>query len=317
MDNMNLLYQKSSIAQVTQINLIQSFLSGRNQKTIDAYRQDLEDFKQFLKASTVDEAAKTLLSCGHGQANALALAYKTNLIDRGLQSATVNRRLAPLRSLVKLARTLGMITFTLEIRNMKNQVYRDTKGPGKAGYKAILDKARLGRKEPKAIRDQAILHLLYDLGLRRGEVVSLDLADLNLETGTLAVIGKGKTQKISLTLPTETKAALYSWLQIRGGDPGPLFTNLDPAKKGNNRLSGNGLYRIIRDLGKKAGLKSIKPHGLRHSAITEALTLTNGNYRAVVKFSRHANIQTITLYDDNRQDIGGSIAQMIASSVEL
>ncbi len=317
MDNMNLLYQKSSIAQVTQINLIQSFLSGRNQKTIEAYRQDLEDFKQFLKASTIDEAAKTLLSCGHGQANALAFAYKTNLIDRGLQAATVNRRLAALRSLVKLARTLGLTTFTLEIGNMKHTPYRDTTGPGKAGYKAILDQARGEKKEPKAIRDQAVLHLLYDLGLRRGEVINLDLADIDLNAGTLAVLGKGRTQKVSLTLPAETKNILHSWLQIRGEDQGPLFTNLDPAKKGDGRLTGNGLYRIIRKLGKKAGLKWVKPHGLRHSAITEALTLTNGNYRAVVKFSRHANIQTITLYDDNRVDLGGNIAQMIASSVEL
>ncbi len=105
MDNINLpqIYQNPLIAH-TQVNLIASFLSGRNRKTIEAYRQDLEDFRSFLNTSSIDEAAQTLLSCGHGQANALALAYKTNLIDRGLQAATVNRRLAALRSLVKLAR---------------------------------------------------------------------------------------------------------------------------------------------------------------------------------------------------------------------
>ncbi len=316
MDNMNLpqLYQKSSI---TQINLIQSFLSGRNQKTIKAYRQDLEDFRQFLKASTVDEAAQILLSNGHGQANALALAYKTNLIDRGLQAATVNRRLAALRSLVKLARTLGLTTYILEVENMRHTAYRDTKGPGKAGYKAMLDKVRSWKKEPKAIRDQAILHLLYNLGLRRGEVVTLDLADLDRDAGTLAVLGKGKTQKISLTLPTETKAALYSWLQIRGEDQGPVFTNLDPARKGDGRLTGRAIHYIVQKLGEKIGLKSVRPHGLRHSAITQALTLTNGNYQAVARFSRHANIQTIVRYDDNRLDIAGSIAQAVASSSVL
>lgn len=316
MQSLQIINQTNALS-YSQVNLIQSFLSGRNQKTIEAYRQDLEDFKAFLNAPSIDDAADFLLSSGHGQANSIALAYKTNLIGRGLQSATVNRRLASLRSLVKLARTLGMTTYTLEVENMKHTVYRDTKGPGKAGYKAMLDKASLGKKEPKAIRDQAILHLLYDLGLRRGEVVNLDLEDLNLEAGTLKVLGKGKTQKVNLTIPTETKVALISWLQVRENEPGPLFLTLDPAKKGDGRLTGNGLYRVIKSLGKKSGLKSVRPHGLRHSAITEALNVTNGNYRAVVKFSRHANIQTITLYDDNRQDIGGTVAAMVAAHSNL
>lgn len=168
MDNMNLpqIYQKPLIAH-TQVNLIASFLSGRNQKTIDAYRQDLEDFRSFLNAFSLDEAARIILSNGYGHANVLALAYKTNPIDRGIQSATTNRRHAALRSLVKLARTLGMTTYTPEIRNIKNQAYRDTRGPGKARYKAILDQARGEKKEPKAFRDQAIFHLLYDLKGRR------------------------------------------------------------------------------------------------------------------------------------------------------
>jgi integrase len=52
---------------------------------------------------------------------------------------------------------------------------------------------------------RAALRLLYDLGLRRSEVVGLDMDDLDLDTGTVAVLGKGRTQKISLTLPDPTK----------------------------------------------------------------------------------------------------------------
>lgn len=301
---------------LTHNQLIQAFLSGRSEKTIQAYRADLEDFRAFLFASSIDEAARLLLSFGHGQANALALGYKTNLIERGLQAATVNRRLAALRSLVKLARTLGMIPFTLEVENMRAQSYRDTKGPGKEGYRSLLDQAKGAKKEPKAARDAAILHLLYDMGLRRGEVVSLDLADLDLKAGLLCIIGKGRTQKEALTMPTETGAVLLRWVCVRGEEPGPLFTNLDPAKQGTGRLTGTGLYKIVRYLGDKAGIKA-RPHGLRHSAITEALDLTKGNVRAVAKFSRHANIQTLTRYDDNRQDLGGNVAQLVASSASV
>ena len=296
-------------------DLIRAFLRGRNQKTIEAYRKDLEDFRAFLGASSIDDASKILLSRGPGEANGLALAYKTNLIERGLQAATVNRRLAALRSLIKLARTLGLTMYTLSVENMKSQPYRDTKGPGKEGYRAMLEATKKA-KEPKAVRDAAILHLLYDLGLRRGEVVSLDLADLDLMAGTLSILGKGRTQKEYLTIPAETKKVLTEWLRIRGNDQGPLFTNFDPAGSESRGLTGDGLYKIITYLGKKAGIKA-RPHGLRHSAITSALDLTGGNIRAVAKFSRHRNIQVLTLYDDNREDLGGGVAAMVAAGATM
>jgi len=302
-----------SNSSLTHQQLISAFLSGRNEKTIKAYRQDLQDFSLFLGTSSIDQAARSFLNCVHGQANALALSYKTNLIDRGLQAATVNRRLAALRSLVKLARTLGLVSWTLEIENMKSESYRDTKGPGKDGYRTMLD--QINGSKIKNIRDRAILHLLYDLGLRRGEVVALDLADIDLPGNTLAVLGKGRTQKVNLTLPDQTRAALLEWLSVRGITPGALFINFDHAGKGS-RLTGDGLYKIIRGLGNKAGIKA-RPHGLRHSAITEALDLTNGNIRAVAKFSRHKNIQVLTAYDDNRSDLGGEVAQMVAAGAFL
>ena len=79
--------------------LVDAFLSGRNERTLKAYNADLRDFQAFTHLSSLAAAADRLLSGGHGEANALALAYKTSLMDRGLQTSTVNRRLASLRSL--------------------------------------------------------------------------------------------------------------------------------------------------------------------------------------------------------------------------
>ena len=56
----------------------------------------------------------------------------------------------------------------------------------------------------------------------------------------------------------------------------------------------------------------VRPHGLRHAAITEALDLTKGNVRAVQRFSRHRDLRTLTIYDDNRQDLAGEIARQLA-----
>lgn len=297
---------------LTHLQLIGAFLSGRSEKTIQAYRQDLEDFRAFLGASTIDDAARTLLTCGHGQANAVALAYKTSLVERGLQAATVNRRLAALRSLVKLSRTLGLVSWTLEVENMKSVSYRDTRGPGRVAFKAILAEAK-NENRNKATRDRAILRLLFDLGLRRGEVAALDLADLDLNASLVAVMGKGRSEKVNLTLPDPTRAALIEWLSVRGITPGPLFCNFDHAGKGE-RLTGTSIYRIVRSLGERLGVK-VRPHGIRHSAITEALTATGGDIRATARFSRHKNVQTVLIYDDARQDIGGEVSRMVAALV--
>ena len=293
--------------------LLAAFLSGRKAETIKAYQADLEDFQAFVQSSTLDRAADLLLARGLGQANALVLDYKAHLLERKLTAATVNRRLAALRSLVKLARTLGLIPWTLEVEGMKSAGYRDTRGPGRTGFRDMLD--LLGRrKDAKAVRDRAILRCLFDLGLRRAEVIHLDFGDLDRKAGTLAVLGKGRTQKDPLTLPPETKAAIEAWLLIRGEAPGPLFHSLDRARNGNGRLTGAGLYSIVRKLGKKAGLK-VWPHGLRHAAITEALDLTRGNVRAVQKFSRHRDVRVIERYDDNRLDLAGEVARQVAATV--
>ena len=293
--------------------LLAAFLSGRKAETIKAYQADLEDFRTFVQTSTLDRAVSLLLARGLGPANALALDYKARLLERQLTPSTINRRLAALRSLVKLARTLGLIPWRLEVEGMKSEGYRDTRGPGRVGFQkmlGILDR----RQDAKAIRDRAILRCLFDLGLRRAEVVRLDLQDLNRQAGALAVLGKGRTQKESLTLPPETKAALETWLVIRGEAAGPLFYSFDRARKGNGRLTGAGLYDMVRTLGTKTGLR-VWPHGLRHAAITEALDLTGGNVRAVQKFSRHRDVRVIERYDDNRLDLAGQVARQVAASI--
>jgi integrase/recombinase XerC len=294
--------------------LLDAFLAGRSAATLRCYAGDLRDFASFLGVTTPEAAVGRLLAGGSGLANELALRYKAHLISRGLAAATVNRRLAALRSPVKLGRTLGLTNWTLEVEGMKAEAYRETRGPGRAGFRQLLEQLA-GRTDPKATRDRAVLRLLFDLGLRRAEVCSLDLGDLDRAEGVLWILGKGRTQKERLTMPAPTLAALEAWLSVRGEEPGPLFTSLDRAKKGSGRLSGAAVYQLVRGLGERLGLRA-RPHGLRHAAITEALDLTGGNVRAVQRFSRHKNLQTLLRYDDNRLDLAGDIARRIADGTD-
>lgn len=290
--------------------LVAAFLAGRNPRTLAAYRQDLENFRAFVGAEDLSQAAELLLTRGHGEANALGLDYRTSLLERGLSPATVNRRLAAVRSLVRLARTLGFVPWTLEVESVKSEAYRDTRGPGRVGFRRLLDELDY-RRDAKGTRDRAVLRLLYDLALRRGEVVSLDVEDVDLEAGTLDVLGKGRTQKVRLSLPEPTKTVLRAWLELRGTEPGPLFVNFDHARKGR-RLTGTSVCRIVRRLGEAAGLK-VRPHGLRHSSITAALDATRGDVRKVQRFSRHRDLRVLNRYDDNREDLAGEVARLVAA----
>lgn len=291
--------------------LVYTFLTGRAETTLRAYRRDVEDFRQFTGETTAVAAIETLLSAEAGPANALALRYRAHLLDRGLQPATVNRRLAALRSLVKLARLFGLVTWELETPNVRHEAYRDTRGPGKSAVRAMLKSA--GETDTViARRNQAILHLLYDLGLRRGEVAALDLTDV--EADRLQVVGKGRRERSPLSLPPVTRQVLSEWLSVRGNEPGPLFLNYDRARKGDGRLSADHIYRIVRASGEAVGVRA-RPHGLRHTAITEACKAAQQNgigLEEVLDFSRHKSVQVLLLYRDRERDVQGKLAQLVA-----
>ena len=92
----------------------------------------------------------------------------------------------------------------------------------------------------------------------------------------------------------------------------------DPDPKGGalpgGRLGGQARDdpRPARTLSQRQNQKSSAPHGLRHAAITAALDLT-GDLQAVQRFSRHKDVRTLTVYDDNRQDLGGDVARRVAA----
>ena len=145
----------------------------------------------------------------------------------------------------------------------------------------------------KILRDRAALRLLYDLGLRRSEVVGLDVGDFDLDAGTISVVGKGHTQTTKLTLPGPTKEAIRQWLEARGTEPGALFTNLDRAGKGY-RLTGTSLYRIVRH-GDRAAIVlcdlldpfEVALHGAGH-----ATGGGNGVDRGAQRFGAHGSLAT-------------------------
>ena len=294
--------------------LYAAFLAGRSAHTLRAYAADLDAFAGYLGEPSAGAALSRLISTSAGEGNGLMLAYRAHMVDAALTPATINRRLAAIRSALKLARTLGLTAWAPEIRGLKVEAYRDTTGPGLPGTRAMLARART-QAPLKAARDVALVRLMFDLGLRRGEVTGLDLEDFEAKERRLWIRGKGRTQKEARTLPEPTLAALSTWIDIRAHtEPSAqtaMFVGLAGRVRGQ-RLTGRGLYHVITELGAAVGLRT-RPHGLRHASITAALDANNGDVRAVQLHARHADPQTTMRYDDNRQDLAGRVAASLAN----
>ena len=214
--------------------------------------------------------------------------------------STINVRLSALKSFVDYARQVEQCSFNLaDVTCLKVDSYSDTTGIAVAGFREMLQIP--DRSTIKGIRDYAILRLLWDNALRRNEICSLDVSDFD-KSGQLSILGKGKIQKTLIDLSPATTIAISQWLTARDNYQAsdPLFSSLDRRSKGH-RLDGSTIYRLVREFSAAAGIdKVVSPHRIRHSAITAYLDASDGNLRAAQSLSRHANLNTLNRYDDNR-----------------
>lgn len=293
-------------------DLIEVWTGGKSEHTIRAYCADLAGFAAFLdRAEPIGDFAHWLIALGQGDANYHVLRYRNYLIEEGYASATIARKIAAIGSIVELARVLGLVAWRIEISAPSVEGYRDTRGPGEDGFRSMLEAAESIEGNAIRARNVAILHLLHDLALRRGEVASLDLEHVGKDYATVSILGKGRRRREILSVPGPCRDALKSWVEVRGDRPGPLFFRLDRDEHEPSRLTTHSIYNICKSLGEAIGIK-VTPHGLRHTAITTALDRTNGNLREVKKFSRHKKTDTLMVYDDRRLDAAGEIAEAVS-----
>ncbi len=298
-------------------DVINAWLRGRNEKTRRGYLSDLGQFALWAKAPSQHAAVDALLRLGPGKANGVVMAYCAYMKESGLSHATINRRLAAIRSMVKFGRRIGVINWSLDVQNEKTEKRRDMRGPDLADTRLLFRAAAaMGDRKP-ARRDRAILAMLFDLGLRRDELCRLDLDDVerDLIGQPVAIwyVGKGRTEKQRMTVPEPTALLLLDWIEARGPEPGPLFHRCDGAKFDPDvRLTGEAIRQIVARLSKAAGLRYVvRPHGLRHAAATTLLN-EGRHVQDVQKFTRHATLDMVLAYEDARHDTAGELAGLLS-----
>lgn len=290
-----------------------------NRETRRAYRRGLLSLAHFLGVETPVEAIGALVAMGPVEAHVVAQQWLDSLGK--LSAATRALRLASLKVGWRIAMTFGVVTWPLMVRGPKPTPLRDTRGPGVAGVRAMLEAARAHPSPLVAARDEALVLLLGVVGLRRREVARLCVGDFHRDSGRLAIVGKGRDDQEFVSLPAPVVSALGRYLAGRGEPAAaePLFTSFGlPGTTRGSGLTDSGIYKAVRALGRRAGIaKTVSPHQLRHVAITAALDATHGDVRRVRAFSRHAKVDTVLRYDDRRRDVGGGVASLVAMEIAL
>lgn len=296
-------------------NVLAAIFEDLTPNTLRSYSKSFSDFGEFMGCSTPAETAEKFFTMKEGEANFMMLEYKNHLSIR-LATASVASHLSAIGSIVKRCRILGIVPWQLTMRRPKIKRKRETRGPGAEAVATIISRLRqvTGENRARAIRNIAIIQLLFNPALRRFEVIDLDLADVDQAGLRLYVRSKGDSDESWVTIAADpTMKAIVDWIAVRGEEPGPLFTALDSSRaNAGHRLSGEALRLLAKKLGDAIGAR-VRPHALRHTGITTALIATGKDLVATSIFARHQNIKTTMIYLDNLNDQAGDTARKLAA----
>ena len=279
---------------------IQEFLDyltaerGSSENTIAAYRNDLTQLSELL-------LARGRLT-GDGDWSNLTrddlVDYILSLKEREYSSATVARKVAAMKS---------FCNFLQRIEALDNNPAEELDSPKVKKHLPItLTPAQVEQllalpgqlgNTPKALRDAALLEVLYATGMRVSELAGLSLDDLDLAAGTVRCIGKGNKERV---MPLYAEALRAVEVYLADGRPGLLGRDqtertlfLNPR---GEQLTRQGLWLIIKGYARQLGLADkVAPHTLRHSFATHMLNGGAG-LREVQKLLGHANISTTQVY---------------------
>ena len=238
-----------------------------------------------------------------------------SLLMEKYSPASANKMLAALRGVLRESWRLGFMDAeafhrAIDIKTVKGSTIPKGRSLGSGEINALVAGC-YGDPSPAGIRDATILALLYAGGLRRSEVIALDMVDFDDHTGGLKMLAtKGNKSRI-VYLGNGAKAALIGWLEVRGQEAGPLLYRI---RKGGKiipeRLSDQAIWVILEKRFRQAKVKPFTPHDLRRTFAGEMLD-AGVDLVTVQKLMGHASPVTTSKYDRRdetaKKDAAGKI----------
>lgn len=264
---------------------------NRSSHTVRAYRGDLEDFACFSAARGIQTLAEVDLSS--------LRSWLGSLDQHRLSRATIARRAATVRNFLAWANREGYLddnpSLRLKAPRRQNGLPDVLSVTQLEPLLASTQKAAVGG-DPAALRARAVLEVLYGTGIRVGELVGLDIDDLDHDRRTLRVLGKGNKER---TVPYGVPAAqaLHDWL-VRGRkcwvkpDSGAALFLGPRGRRLDQRQARSIVEKLLADID---GTSASGPHALRHTAATHLLD-GGADLRAVQELLGHRSLATTQLY---------------------
>lgn len=255
---------------------------NRSPLTVDAYLRDLRDCGKWLgsgklaKASMSDVRRYVMYLAG----------------ERRVDARTIRRRLSAIKTFYKFLKWSGQRS-----DNPAAEVPGPRMSDRKPEHLQVGDVERLlrttvaGRSDFQRLRDHAILELLYATGIRRAEVASIRMHDVDLRNRTIEVTGKGD-KKRTVLMGRAAAEAVQAYLGVRPRtEDQSLFVG-----RGGKRLTPKHVWRIFRDVYDVSGLqKHATPHTMRHSFATHMVE-NDANLETVRELLGHEHLSTTGIY---------------------
>jgi len=300
--------KKSDIHDFINEFLVQ-FLSPDTKK---AYVKDLKFFFDFLRSGGVAISHPSEIKSYHFQL------YRDDLLEKGLASATINRRLVCIRSFIKWAVAARLMEHNPldTVKLPKVQTESPTVAFDDDEVLQMLNAPDLSTHKGKTHR--LIMVLLFHLGLRRSELINIQMHQLvsDREHVVLRIHGKGdKIRLVPLSgFVFEEIQAYVAYLKDEGVDLGAedFLLQTELKRKNHRPMDGSTIYRVIGRYAKRLGInKAVSPHSCRATVISHLLDTQLTPIRDVAIFAGHSNITTTERYDKRRKNLDKSAAYQV------
>jgi integrase/recombinase XerD len=267
------------------------FERGLSRNTLEAYRSDLLQLGAFLGRRGVDA-----VDVQHADLSAFLSELATGGEGRApVAAATLQRKAACMRSFYRHLRREGVLD---------RDPTADLRAPRKSQrLPQVLSRDEIARllsapkgTDPAALRDRALLELMYACGLRASEAIGLDVRDVDLTLGVLRARGKGSKERL---VPIGREAVAATKVYVERGRPSFVGLGDEPHLFVNRRgggLTRQGLYKIVQRHARAVGLEDrMSPHTLRHTFATHLLA-GGCDLRSLQEMLGHADIATTQIY---------------------
>lgn len=273
--------------------------------TTSAYRTDLEQFISFVADRGHDS--------WHSLQRDDVIAFLIFLKERRYATSTLARRTAAVKSFCDFLVRSKVIEVDPTADLDSPRVDRTPPLAISVVQVDELLELPLRSSGPEALRDKAMLELLYSTGMRVSELVALDLDDVNLEAECVRCSGRNKERQLPISVSTVT--ALEEYLDIARPQLARGSRQVDSALFLNHRgkrLTRQGFWLILKRYAKDLDIHDLTPHTLRHSFATHMLA-NGADLRSVQQLLGHASISTTQIYQQVGQTSVGEKRQRIVS----